>query len=632
MDQHWGDPAEGEHNRRHRRAAVPGGAGDDLRFGVLGPLRIWRGQAKVTIPGRQRTLLALLALNANLSVSRDMIMETLWRDDPPTGAVGIIQTYMSRLRRALDEGAEQSFSAAYLLRSGKAYMLRVADEQLDMLAFDLFVGRARAAVAAGDGHAAAQAYGEALRLWRDEPLTDVEELKSHPSVIGLMHCRASVTTEYAQVMCEAGWHDRALPYLRELAAREPLNERAQAGLMVALAGTGQQAEALNVYAEVRRRLDDQLGVIPCAETRDAYVRVLRQQIPYSGQGSSPASSWRCVYQLPSPPADFTGRADDLKRLKAVLTEPEELIGVRTAVVSGMPGVGKTALALRSAHEVRLRFPDGQLWIPLDGSTARPRDPGEVLGYLLRVLGVPEASVPPGSETRAASFRSLLTGRKVLLVLDDAGSVAQIRPLLPGTAETAVLITSRTPLALLNGEVTIVLDVMTEDEAVRMLAGAVGKERVVEDPGAAAQLVRACGRLPLAIRIAAAKLAARISWPVSVMATRLDSPQGRLDELEAGDLSVRTSILASYRTLGEASRQALTMLAGLGSQSCTEPLIAAVLGRPDVSGVLSELIDSSLVIPAGVDSAGEPSYLVHQLVRDVAAELVSGDAYVSGIPV
>jgi len=269
--------------------------------------------------------------------------------------------------------------------------------------------------------------------------------------------------------------------------------------------------------------------------------------------------------------------------------------------------------------VRSRFPDGQLWIPLAGTAALPGDPGEILADLLPVLGVPASSIPQATGTRAALFRSQLAGRKVLIVADDVASLAQIRPLLPGTAGSAMLMTSRAPLALLSGEATVVLGELSEAEAVRMLARAVGTGRIAADPDAAVRLVRACGRLPLAIRIVGAKLAARPSWPLSVMADRLTHQRGRLDELEIGELSIRDSILPSYRSLGERARRALRMLAGLGQVFCTERVIAKVLGEPDVASVASELVGTSLIVPSGVDSSGEPSYLIHRLVRDFAAE-------------
>ena len=438
-------------------------------------------------------------------------------------------------------------------------------------------------------------------------------------MVGLRRRRAAVITEYARIASTAGLYDRALPHLRALAGWEPLNERAHAWLMIALAGSSQQAEALRIYTELRERLDDQLGIVPCAELRDAYDRVLRQEVPASTVGAGRTAPWRPVYQLPAAPADFTGRASESAGIEAALSPCTGRTGVPVAVVSGMPGAGKTALALHVAHTLRPRFPDGQLWMHLAGTAARPREPGEVLADLLHELGVRASSVPQATRMRAALFRSRLAGRKVLLVADDVASGAQIRPLLPGTAGSAMLMTSRAPLALLNGETTVVLGELTEAEAVRMLARIVGESRVAADPGAAVRVVRACGRLPLAIRIAGVKLAARKRWPLSVMADRLTQQRNPMDELEIGDLSMRASIGSSYRALGQRARQALRMLGGMGAVSCTEPVVATVLGEPDVAGVVSELVGTSLIAPSGVDGSGEPSYLIHPLVRDFAAE-------------
>jgi DNA-binding SARP family transcriptional activator len=523
-------------------------------------------------------------------------------------------------RHALDLGNRRSSSCGLLVSSGTAYMLRVTTEQLDALAFESRVDRARAAQLTGDTGAAVDAYDQALRLWRGDPLADIDDLRLHPAVVDLRRRRAAVITEYARIASTAGLYDRALPHLRALAGWEPLNERAHARLMIALAGSGQQAEALRVYTELQERLDDQLGVVPCAELRDAYDRVLRQEVPASAAvGAGRAAYWRPVYQLPAAPADFTGRASESAGIEAALSPCAGRTGVPVAVVSGMPGAGKTALALHVAHTLRPQFPGGQLWMHLAGTAARPREPGEVLADLLHELGVRASSVPQATRMRAALFRSRLAGRKVLLVADDVASGAQIRPLLPGTAGSAMLMTSRALLALPNGETTVILGELTEAEAVRMLARIVGEGRVAADSGAAVRLVRACGLLPLAIRIAGAKLAARQCWPLSVMADRLTQERNPMDELEIGDLSMRSSIGSSYRALGERARRALRMLGGMGAVSCTEPVVATVLGEPDVAGVVSELVGTSLIVPSGVDGSGEPSYLIHPLVRDFAAE-------------
>jgi len=225
----------------------------------------------MAVRGRQRTLLGLLALNANSAVRRDLIVDALWGNDPPGSATGIVQTYVSRLRRTLELDGEPGSSHKLLISNGRAYMLRVAKEQLDVLAFENCVDRARAAQLAGDTSTAANAYEQALRWWRGEPLADVEDLQPHPAVADLVRRRSAVITDYARAASAAGLHDRALPHVWALAAWEPLNERAHAQLMIALAGSGQQAEALRVYAEVQQRLDDQLGIVPGPELRRGAV-------------------------------------------------------------------------------------------------------------------------------------------------------------------------------------------------------------------------------------------------------------------------------------------------------------------------------------------------------------------------
>jgi hypothetical protein len=487
--------------------------------------------------------------------------------------------------------------------------------------------RARQARAAGDAQQACQCYERALGLWRGEPLADIDVLRRHPALVALGDELSATVLEYADFAAsEIGqWHERVLPYLRFLTARDELDELSHARLMIALAAGGRQAAALRTYEGLRQRLDEQLGVLPGPAVREAYAEILRQEIPGpAGPGRPDAvhDHWRPVFQLPAAPADFTGRAPDCASIIRAITTGAGHPGVPVVAISGLPGIGKTTLALHVAHQVRDQFPDGQLWAELAGSSARPRSPGEVLGELLRALAVDGSAIPADDSERAACFRSRLAGRRVLVVVDDAATAAQVRLVTPGTAGCALVVTSRAKLEGLDGAHLIPLDVMTVADAVCLLTRIVGRHRVDAEPDAAGALVRACGALPLAVRIVAAKLATRPSWPVSAMARKITSAHGRLGELQAEDLSVRASIASSYESLSERPRRAFRLLALLGPCDFAEWVAGALLGDPDGApqvDVVGELSGRSLLTPLSVDATGEPRYRLHDLLRDYATE-------------
>jgi tetratricopeptide (TPR) repeat protein/DNA-binding XRE family transcriptional regulator len=344
------------------------------------------------------------------------------------------------------------------------------------------------------------------------------------------------------------------------------------------------------------------------------------QAPAGRAGEAPP-----VCQLPPAVADFTGRKPQIAELTGLLGgDGEDRVGVPVAVIAGLPGVGKTALALQVAHTLRPGFPDGQLWVPLDGATGHPRDPGDVLGELARALGVPGSAIPGSTPERAALYRSLLAGRRVLVLADDAASPGQVQPLLPGSGQCAVLVTSRWELAGPAGSRLVLLDSLTPAEAVDLLTRIVGKDRVTAEPGAAAELAAACGQLPLAVRIAGARLAARTSWPLSALARKITRARHRLDELQAGEMSVRASLTQSYHALDEQARRVFRILALLDTGDFTEWQVGALLGVEDASDVVNRLAASSLLTTAGIDPAGQARYRLHDLLRDYAVERLADE--------
>ena len=333
----------------------------------------------------------------------------------------------------------------------------------------------------------------------------------------------------------------------------------------------------------------------------------------------PADSPRPACQLPPVVPDFTGRKAECAHLAQLLTPAPQATGGPVVVVSGPPGAGKSTLALRVAHSLRETFPDGQLYLPLGGGTHQPRESGEVLGEALRGMGVGSARIPERASERAELYRSELAGRRVLVVADDAGSAGQVEPLRPATPGCALLITSRSRLAGPDGAVLCALDSLCPAEALELLARIAGQHRVAAEPQAADRLVAACGLLPLAVRIAGAKLAANPGWPLERVAGLITDERSRLDELSAGDLAVRASVVPSYEALDEQARRAFRRLSLLGPVDVPQWVVAALLGEPDAAGTVLALVDRSLLSPAGQDATGEPRYRLHNLLRDFATE-------------
>ena len=592
-----------------------------LRVDVLGPVAVSGEDAVVPdLADAPAALLGLLALHPNENVPRHSIVDALWDEKPPRSAIGIVQTYVSRLRSVL--GSVRDLHGECLVRDRIGYRLILAESQLDLLQFRRLVESARTSRADGNVEQACGDLEQALELWRGEPLADIGILHNHPAVIALAEERTAATLEYADAASSAGWHDRALPHLRVLARRDPLDEAVHARLVIGLAGTGRQAEALRTYQELQRRLDEELGMLPGTVLRAAHAKVLHQEIPAHAGSARPvgtARPWAPVFRLPAAPADFTCRAAECEQLITAVSPAAGQPGVPRVAISGLPGVGKTSLALYAAHKVRAQFPDGQLWVQLSGASACPRDAGDVLRELLRMLGVSESAVPDDHSERAACYRSRLAGRRVLVVADDAATAAQVGPLIPGTAGCALLVTSRARLEGLDAAHLMPLDVMTPDDAVSLLTRIVGSHRVAAEPRAAGEIVQACGMLPLAVRIVATKLAARPPWPLAAMVRRITGHNDRLRELETGELSVRASIASSYESLPDHPRRAFSLLARLGPADFAEWVVGALLDEPDVADVIDELVGRSLLTPLGTDSTGEPRYQLHDLLREYAAE-------------
>ncbi|MGI5211700.1 AfsR/SARP family transcriptional regulator [Plantactinospora sp. CA-290183] len=595
-----------------------------MKFGVLGPLRVCTdaGVEVVLRSRHQRTVLAVLLVRADRLVPVDRLVAALWPDRPPASYASNLQTYVSRLRERLPGVAIE--------HRGDGYLLRADPDDLDVLVFRRELATGRAALAAGEPGAAAEGFRRALRQWRDRPLADLSVPLLEPDTTQWELERLGAREECAEAELAAGGDVHAvLVDLHRLVAEQPLRERAYGLLMTALSRAGRRADALATYQGARETLVAELGVEPGPELRRVHRAVLRgeestdprlptRSAPPVGSASGPGSPFP-VCQLPPPPPGFVGRGAGVARIESLLHPSAGTVPL--VAVSGQPGVGKSALAVVAAHRIRARFPDGQLFVHLAGASAAPRDPAAVLADLLRVLGVPGSAVPQNLPALAAAYRARLADRRVLVVLDDAATPAQVRPLLPGTPGSAVLVTGRRRLTGLIDAQHLPVDPLTDDEANALLAHVVGTGRVAGEPRQAARIAAACGNLPLAVRIAGTRLATR-SWPLAVLADRLDDERQRLDELAAGDQQVRASLALSVQALSPATREAFGLLGSLGPVSVAAWAVAELLDRPDAERIVEELVEASLLEVAVPTGGGEPRYRLHDLLRVYAEEIAA----------
>ncbi|MEO3746485.1 BTAD domain-containing putative transcriptional regulator [Plantactinospora sp. B5E13] len=575
------------------------------RYRLLGPVAADEGGEPLPLGGpKPRTILAALLLQAGRVVPEERLIDLTWGETWPATVRGQLHTYVSGLRRRLGAGT--------VVRRPPGYLINVGPGELDLHEFEAAVARAR-----GETDAAVRAdlLGRALTYWSGPELSGTTTWLRGTYGPALRERHLVVWEDRYDAELAAGRCAEVVGALRQAVQTEPLRERLHAQLMRALHGCGRTAEALDVYAAVRARLADDLGVDPGELLRDAYRLVLGADEPrFSGPGFS------VPRQLPTPPSGFVGRTRQLEQLDAAVRPGSD---ARIVVLTGTAGVGKTTLAVRWAHTVRARFPDGQLYLDLRGfdPTGAAASPAEAVRCLLDAMQVPADRIPPGLDAQVGLYRSLLADRRILVVLDNARDADQVRPLLPGTASGFTVVTSRADLASIvaaEGAVPVPLDLLTTDEARRLLAGRIGADRVRREPAAADEIVAASARLPLALAVVAARAAGRPAFPLAAIAAELRD-HDRLDPFDGGAprSDVRTVLAASYRTLDAA---AATMFRLLGLHpGPTIPVPAAA----SLAGVDVEAARRALVALTRAHLADEPApgrYGMHDLLREYAAEL------------
>ncbi|WP_405979312.1 BTAD domain-containing putative transcriptional regulator [Streptomyces sp. NBC_00158] len=600
----------------------PAPAPADNRFAVLGPVRAWRGaEALPSGSPQQRALLAVLLLRDGRTATAPELIDAIWGEDPPQQALATIRTYASRLRKVLEPGLLVSDAGGYAIRLRR-------QEALDLGIARSLAADAEKARAAGDRALARTLLARALEMWDGEPLAGVPGPHAETERTRLSEWRLQLLETRLDLDLEVGQHAEAVSELTALTAAHPLQERLRELLMLALYRSGRQAEALAVYADTRRLLAEELGVDPRPELSALQQRILNADAELA-RAEDPAPTAAPVLvrpaQLPATVPDFTGRAPFVAELGEILAGADGQV-MAVSALAGIGGVGKTTLAVHVAHAARPHFPDGQLYVDLQGTEPRPALPEAVLGSFLRSLGTPDSSIPDSPADRAALYRSILDGRRVLVLLDNARDAAQVRPLLPGTAGCAALVTSRVRMSGLAGAHLVDLDVMSPEEALQLFTRIVGAERVGAERQAALDVVGACGFLPLAIRIAASRLAARRTWTVSVLAAKLADERRRLDELQAGDLAVKATFELGYGQLEPAQQRAFRLLGLADGPDVSLAAAAAVLDLPehDTEDLLEALVDCSLL-----ESAAPGRYRFHDLVRLYARACAERDEQPAG---
>ncbi|MFF4229184.1 BTAD domain-containing putative transcriptional regulator [Streptomyces sp. NPDC001820] len=598
-----------------------------MRFVLLGPPAVHdaSGEPRPLNSAKVRALLVALLLRPNRVVSVDELKAALWADEPPASAHASLHNHVTRLRRLLAEDDR-------LRAAPPGYLLRVEPGELDTEVFERQVRTARTAYARGDWAAVAEAAGLGLALWRGSPLAGLYEPdQGAPALVQRLRESRLLMLEWRyDAELQLGRYDGVGPELTALVAEFPLREAFHRQLMLVLHRTGRQAEALAAYQSLRRTLVEELGVDPGPAVQKAYQEVLRTPAaPATAPAMaapplapSPASQAESrpprPAQLPPAPAHFIGREDLLAELRAALA-PAAGDGVsRPVVVSGMAGVGKSALAVRVAHALRDDFPDGQLYVNLRGATpgVTPLDPGSALRALLRDLGVDPRQVPCEEDAAAALLRSTLAPTRTLLVLDDAASAAQVRPLLPAGPGCAVVVTSRSPLTALDGAARFPLAPLSAEDSGMLLRAVSGRGF---DEGLE-RLVERCGRLPLALRVVAARLAARSALTADVLAGLLDAQAGRLDQLDYDDLSVRGSLAVAHDGLDPDAALALRRLGAVDLPEYGVPAVARLMDTDErrAAAALDRLVDVALL-----EEVSYGRFVPHDLVRDFARELAEG---------
>jgi DNA-binding SARP family transcriptional activator/tetratricopeptide (TPR) repeat protein len=601
-----------------------------VEFGLLGPLLIRNGDTIApTLPPRLRALMAALLLSAGRVIEASELAEAVWNGDPPPGGRAALHTAVQRLRSALGPDGRT------LIRTQPpGYLLELDPGTLDVRQFAALTSRGQASARAGQWADAASDFAGALALWRGEPLADVpSQLLRAREVPYLAEQRLEALAARIEADLNCGDPGPLVGELRRLVTVHPLREGFHAQLMLALCRTGRQADALAAYQDLRRVLADELGVDPSPDLQRLHQRILRGDVGGKAsehtKGAADGEPGRKSHapgiprQLPPAGRHFCGRDNELLALTGLLAETTNEVGaVVVAAIDGPPGIGKTALALHFAHQVAASFPDGQLHVNLRGfdPSGRPVHPSEAIRGFLDALGVEPRRVPVRLAEQAALYRSLLAGKRVLVVLDNARDAAQVRPLLPGSRTCMVVVTSRSQLTSLvaaEGAQPLTLGLPSADEAREMLARRLGADRISADRQAADELIGLCARLPLALSIAAARAAGRPGFRLSAVIDELREAHDGVGAMDAGDPATNVAAVFSwsYARLSDPSARLFRLLGLYPGPDIPAAGCASLAGVPP--GVAYQAVGE--LTRANLASEHAPGRLaVHDLLRAYAA--------------
>lgn len=607
-----------------------------MELRLLGPPELVSPNGPVDLGGpRQRTVLALLALNAGRVTPVDYLLDAVWGDDPPPTARSQIQICISVLRKLIADSPTMTIRT-----QPPGYVLTLAPDQLDIDQFNALVATGRAHAAAGRNAEAATDLRAALALWRGPALSGIVSAAVEGQSTQLQEQRLTVLEERLDLDLALGRHQELVAELRTLVAGQPLREHLHALLMIALYRCGRQADALEAGRRARAILADQIGVDPGPELQETERAVLTRDpvlIP-SSAGSSPAQTpahaagqratvrpARTVpRQLPPSIADFTGRSGQLAEVHSAITRAGDY-AMPVVAISGQGGVGKSSLAVRAAHELASEFPDGQLYADLHSSDV---DEGVArqLARFLRALGVPGTAVPDERDERVEMFRTELADRRILVVLEDATDEEQVLSLLPGSPTCAVIVTSRTRLSGLPGAHRIAVDILDAEQSLDLIGELIGVERAAAEPESCAELVRLCAGLPLALRIAGARLTSRPHWRVADLVRRLADVTHRLDEFTHKGLELRSTIALAYHGLDEPARRLFRLAALIQAPDFPGWAAAALLDSTlhQAEDLLESLVEAEVLTATTIADEHPPWFRFHDLIRVFGLEQAAAE--------
>lgn len=625
-----------------------------VRFAVLGPVRAWRGEQELNLGSpQQRAVLAALLLRRGRPVALAELLDAVWGEEQPAAAVSVLRTYVSRLRKAIESGREGAGTGtgSVVVSVGDGYLIRLPEDGLDLSVFEQRVAEARKQRAAGELSAAAELLRAALDGWHGGALAGIPGPLAESESSRLNEERLVALETWLDIEVERGRHSDVVAELIALTGQYPLREQLCRLLMLALYRSGRQAEALAAYRSTRSTLVTELGIEPGTPLQDLHDRILaadasldalppeRPERPVPSAPSVPAAPPPVLppalpasrpAQLPADLPTFVGRHAELERARALLSEPDgSPATVVITAIGGMAGIGKTTLAVHWAHEMAHRYPDGQLYLNLRGfdPTGSLVTPDEAIRTLLGALGVPPMRIPAGLDAQTALYRSMLAQRRMLILLDNARDTDQVRPLLPGSSGSLVIVTSRNRLTGLvagEGAHPLPLDQLTPAEAHDLLARRLGTDRLAAEPEATDEIIARCARLPLALAIVAAHAVAHPGFPLSAIAGELRDSHGSLDAFASGDditTDVRAVFSWSYKAVSDPAACLFRLLGLHGGPDISAPAAAALAGLPlrEVRALLVELTRAHLLT-----EHFPGRYTLHDLLHVYATERVHAE--------